>query len=65
MKRRNGTGSVWLRKDGRYCASVVEKGKRYYGYGSTPEIAVRKLAGRGPRQNTHPHEWRCVCGALF
>lgn len=41
--QRNSEGSVYLRKDGRYCACYCRDGKRTYFYGKTRAEAVKKL----------------------
>ena len=42
-KRTNGEGSVYLRKDGTYCAQKNIDGKRITGYGKTKSEALQKL----------------------
>ena len=42
-KRANNEGSIYKRNDGRWCASVSEKGKRKYLYGKTRSQVVKKL----------------------
>jgi integrase len=42
-KRANGEGSIWRRKDGRYCASLLVKGKRRYVYAKTREEVAAQL----------------------
>lgn len=42
-KRANGEGSIFRRKDGRYCAAAVVDGRRRYVYGRTREAVARQL----------------------
>lgn len=51
MKRKNGMGTLYLRKDGRYEAAKLARfsdgrRKRISGYGSTPTMALQKLNDR-------------------
>src|SRR5215472_11525426 len=67
-RRGNGEGSVYQRRDGKWCAAVtIESGRRRVFYGRTRQEAAEKLgdALRARKQGTLAMSSRVTAGAFL